>query len=60
MIAKVENLQASTSLETAIKLLTPLGMGLVIYPIDSADIISDCKTNQLEKGNLLTETEAIE
>ena len=59
MIAKVENLQASTSLETAIKLLTSLDMGLVIYPIDSADF-SDCKTNQLEKENLLTEIEVIE
>lgn len=60
MIAKVENLQASTSLETAIKLLTPLDMGLVIYPLESIRFIPDNKPNLLEKESLKTEIEVEE
>lgn len=59
MIAKVENLQASTSLETAIKLLTPLDLGLVIYPFDSARFVPDYEPNQSEKENFKTEIEGI-
>lgn len=60
MIAKVENLQASTSLETAIKLLTPLDLGLVIYPLDSARFVPDYKANQSEKENQKIEIEVME
>lgn len=45
MIAKIEGMQASTSLEATINVLTALDLGLMIYPLDLQDTISSCSSS---------------
>jgi hypothetical protein len=50
MIAKIEGMQASTSLEATINTLTALDLGLLIYPLDLQDTISSYSSDsQVEK-----------
>ena len=60
MIAKVENLQVNTSLETAVKLLTSLDMSISIQPLDSAEFIPEHLHNYSEKDTTKVKIEVIE